>query len=341
MELSPMMGVHDFTHKDDGVVVLLLDSEYEDLSLESDVAAAAGAVLVRASPSAATEEDVISQPALSIASVILVELAPITDRVLEAASSCRAILRYGTGLDNIDQEAARRRGIDVRGVPGYAADSVADHTVALMLSVLRNVPRAAQVVADGGWRSTGSVTQPRSLRGLRLGILGLGAIGRQVAARASGFGMLCVGYDPYVSDEDLVGTGIERTTMDDVLSSSDVVSLHLPLTTDTRHLISADSIHMMRAGSVIINTSRGGLLDEGALLEAIDTGKLLGAGLDVTDPEPPDRYSPLRTHPRIVLTPHVAFWSDQSERELRTRVASHLKEVLQSVGHREESAARQ
>ena len=311
----------------DAPLVLHLDGGYEDYELERGLLAAGGLRLVVASPAAHTEADVLACPDLGRALVLTVELAPVTAAVLGAASACRAVVRYGTGLDNIDLEAATAVGITVHNVADYAADSVADHVLALLLTVLRNVFPAVETVRAGAWRDDPRIDRPTGLRGQTLGLLGCGAIGAAVARRAQAFGLTVLVHDPYL-DLAAAPPGVRLCAWDEVLAASDVLSLHAPLTPATRGILGADALRRLKPTAVVVNTARGGLVDEDALIAALDSGRLRGAALDVTAVEPPPPDSPLRGHPGILLTPHIGFWSDQSERALRTGVA---RAVLDAV----------
>lgn len=309
--------------------ILLVDGAYQDYSLERRVFDAAGARFISVEPSARTEEDVLRSPDLANADVLLVELAQITEAVLRAATNCRAVVRYGTGVDNIDLEAAKQLQIAVLNVADYAADSVADHVVALMLVRIRQILEAVDVVRNGRWRGDDPLRRPLGLRDRVLGLMGCGAIGAAVASRAQAFGMRVNAYDPFLSAEK-APPGVELCSWDQLLQASDVVSLHVPLTEQTRHVMNADAFARMKPTAILINTARGGLLDEDALLDALTHGRLDFAALDVCDPEPPLANSELRDHPRILLTPHIGFWSDRSEHELRTRVANLAVSTLDS-----------
>ncbi len=226
----------------------------------------------------------------------------VTRRLIEAAPKLRWIGRAGAGLDNIDVAAAKELRIEVRNVPGANAVAVAELVFGLLLALLRQIPAADASVRRGEWdkgRFGG-----RELRGKTLGIVGLGKIGGAVARRAAGFEMSCLGFDPLVPEAAARAMGAEPVSLDELLSRSDIVTLHAPMTPETKGMIGATQIARMRTGAILVNAARGGLVDEGALLEALERGALSGAGLDVFAEEPP-RDSPLRNHPRVVVTPHV------------------------------------
>jgi D-3-phosphoglycerate dehydrogenase len=300
---------------------LLVDGRYRDYDLERNALARVGVEFRESGRLPTTEEEVLATPGLADASVLLVELSPITRAVLESASGARAVIRYGTGSDNIDVDAAAELGIEVENIPGYAAESVSEHAMALLLAVARRLPAHLDRVRSGGWRDGDPDLRPTGLVGSTIGILGMGAIGRALAVRARAFGMNVLGHDP-IADDPEVHRLADMVTMGEVIAGSDYLSLHLPLLPDTRHLIDAETLSQVKRGVVIINTARGGLVDEKALLDALDTGLVSFAALDVAETEPLPADHPFRRHERVLMTPHTAFWSDQAEFALRTAVAS-------------------
>jgi D-3-phosphoglycerate dehydrogenase len=234
------------------------------------------------------------------------------------------ISRYGIGYDNIDIEAATRRGIVVTYVPDYCLDEVADHALALLLGLARGVVDADRSVRRGEW----SVPQGavHRLRGRRLAVIGAGGIGRRVIDRATAFGLEPVAFDPYIEDWDV---GAERAeTFEDAVRDADAVSLHVPLTEENRHMIDRGAIEEMRRAPIIVNTSRGPLVDIDAVAEALESGALSGAGLDVTDVEPLPEDHALRRHPRVILTPHMGFYSVEAQAELQRRAAEEVARAL-------------
>jgi D-3-phosphoglycerate dehydrogenase len=226
----------------------------------------------------------------------------VTRRLIEAAPRLRWVARAGAGLDNIDVAAAKERGVTVLNVPGANAVAVAELVFGLLLGLLRRIPAADASVRRGEWDK--SRFMGRELRGKTLGIVGLGKIGRAVAQRAHGFEMACIGFDPLVSDEEVRAMGVEPLAFDELLSRADIVTLHVPLTPETNGMIGPAQIARMLPGAILVNAARGGLVDEAALFTALESGALSGAALDVFAGEPP-KASPLLSHPRVVLTPHV------------------------------------
>ncbi|MCK7523184.1 MAG: NAD(P)-binding domain-containing protein [Ignavibacteriales bacterium] len=209
----------------------------------------------------------------------------------------------GTGVDNIDVDAATRRGIIVMNTPGGNTISAAEHTMALMLSMCRNVPQANISVRDAKWER--KKFQGTELFGKTLGVIGLGKIGREVAVRSKSFGMNIIGYDPLLSEEAASKLGIELSDLDALFSKSDIITLHVPLSTETKHLISAESLNKCKNGVKIINCARGGIINESDLVDAVDSGKVSAAAIDVFETEPPDLSRRIFNHPKIICTPHL------------------------------------
>jgi phosphoglycerate dehydrogenase-like enzyme len=227
----------------------------------------------------------------------------ISDSILEACPQLRVIARTGVGYDAVDIAAASERGIAVTITPGANQEAVAEHAFALLLALVKDVAWQDKAIREGKWDRT---VLPRPLRGLTLGIVGLGRIGRAMATRALAFGMPVLATDPLADLGTLAGTGVELVGFDDLIARSDVVSLHLPVLESTRGLFDAAQIARMKPGSILVNTSRGALIDESALIEALRSGHLSGAALDVFNPEPPKPDNPLWQVKNVTLTPHMA-----------------------------------
>lgn len=257
--------------------------------------------------------------------VIVRSRTRIDSEVLEHAARLRVIARAGVGVDNIDVDAATRRGVLVLNTPESSTISTAEHTMAMILALARNLPAAHAQTSQGPWqreRFTGI-----ELYGKTLGIIGLGQIGTEVARRASAFGMRVIAFDPYVSTDRAARVGVELVPWEDVLEQSDILTLHSPLTPSTRHLIGAAELRRMRRGVRVINCARGGLIDEGALLVALEEGHVGGAALDVFEEEPP-RENPLLGHPRVVVTPHLGASTDEAQRAIAVEVAEQVLAAL-------------
>jgi len=231
----------------------------------------------------------------------------IIDRAaLEKADRLKVIARYGVGVDQVDLEAAREKGIIVTNTPGANSVSVAELALGLMLALARQIPEAVQAVQQGKWPRYAGV----SLEGKTVGILGLGAIGKQLARRLSGFDCLIMAYDPFADESFAEEHGVRLSSMDNVIASSDFVSLHLPLLPETRGLVNDAFLAKMKKGSFLVNTSRGEAIDEAALLRALQSGQLRGVGLDAFAVEPPDPANPLLHLPQVISTPHLGAQTD-------------------------------
>jgi D-3-phosphoglycerate dehydrogenase len=298
--------------------VLVTDAEYASLDIEADVLTAAGHELRTAR--CKTPEDVIA--AARDVDAVLVQYAPITAEVLAALPRLRLVSRYGVGVDVVDQDAARARGVWVCNVPDYGTTEVALHAVAMLLALLRNLAGHDREVRAGRWNYQlgGQLRRPSTLT---LGVVGLGRIGRLTMERAAPWFGGCVGYDPHLPDEVWPG-GVERVGLEEVFARSNAVTLHLPLTDGTRGVVGADLLARMPTGSYLVNTARGGLVEPDAVLHALENGRLAGVALDVLDREPPPAGHPLLTHPRALLTPHVAWYSEEAEAELRRKAAQNI-----------------
>jgi len=251
----------------------------------------------------------------------------LTAEILEGQSRLKAIVRAGVGVDNIDVAAATRRGIVVMNTPGGNTISTAEHTVALLLSLARNVPKANDSLKAGKWeRNKFTGTQ---LEGKTLGVIGLGRVGLAVAKRALGFGMTVLGFDPFLSADKALEYGIESVVrLDDLWPRCDFLTLHTPLTAETRNLIGSREIALMKPSVRIINCARGGLIDEAALADALDNGKVAGAAIDVFEPEPPPAGHPLVRHPLVVVTPHLGASTEEAQVSVAIEAARLLTDFL-------------
>lgn len=305
-------------------VVAILDCNFPSTTIEETILRQAGAEVRKGQ--CATEEAVVELA--HDADAVIVQYAPLTARVLDHLVRCRSISRYGIGVDNVDVPAATARGIWVTNVPGFCADEVAEHTFAFLLYFARRLGRLDRSVHRGEWDAIGQLRPTRRLSALTLGLVGFGQVARGVATRARGFGMRVLATAPRTTAETMASYGVTRVSLDDLLAESDFVSLHLPLTAETRHLIDARRLGLMKPGAVLLNTARGALVDEAALIEALRSGRLAGAGLDVLEREPPLPTNPLLAMENVVITPHAAYYSDDSLAFLQTAVAEEAARVL-------------
>ena len=244
---------------------------------------------------------------------------------LARADGLKVVGRAGVGLDNIDVEAATERGVLVMNTPGANATATAEHTWALLLALCRQVPAADASVRRGEWERKRFVGF--QLAGKTLGVIGLGRVGRLVAARGRGFGMQAIGCDPYLAADAATEINVELADLERVLAEADVLTLHVPLTDETRGLIGADALERMKPGALLVNAARGGLVDEGAVADALADGRLAGAAFDVYADEPP-AGSPLLAAPNVVLTPHLAASTSEAQRDVSVQIAEQVVAAL-------------
>lgn len=296
---------------------VVTDQAFGNTRHEQAAAQAAGASF--AEFQCRTEEETIQ--AVAGANAVLNNFAPMTRRVMQAMADGATIVRYGVGVDNVDLAAAKQLGIRVCNVPDYGIDEVADHAAAMTLMLARKLNQYDRGIRAGEWKIDQMVDGVRSLRNSTVGLIGLGRIAKSYASRMAAFGCNIIGFDPYVTAEQAQAAGISLMSQEQVIASANILSLHVPLTPETRHLINAEAIAQMPQGAVIINCSRGGLIDETALAAALVSGQISGAGLDVFEKEPLPADSPLRTAPHLTMSPHAAFFSDTSVDTLQ-RLAS-------------------
>ena len=261
------------------------------------------------------------------ADAILVTYAKLPGELLRQLRRCKAIGRFGLGVDNIDIAAAAELGITVTYVPDYCMQEVSDHAMALLLALARKVPQSNALVQAGRWDMPAVVPIHR-LAGRVLGLVGFGNIPRALAPKAKAFGLRVVAHDPYASQHALAAAGVEGMSFDRLLEISDFVSIHAPLLPATRGLFNAEVFRKMKQGACLINTARGPLVDEDALLAALDSGRLVGAALDVVAVEPLPKQSRLIGRDNVVLTPHTGFYSVEALNELQTKCAADVARVL-------------
>jgi D-3-phosphoglycerate dehydrogenase / 2-oxoglutarate reductase len=300
--------------------VLVTDWEFDDLDVERAGLEPAGLELVHAQ--CRTPQEVLDAAKDTGARALLVQYAPITGEVIRGIPGLGIVARYGVGVDNVDLEAARERDVWVCNVTDYGDEEVATHASALALSAARGLPWHDRAVRSQVW----DYKQGRPMHRLSersLGVLGLGRIGRRVAQVLGPFFGEVLGADPYLR-EDRWPAGVHRRTVDELFEEAHVLTLHLPLTEDTHHLVDAGRLATMREGAILVNTSRGGLVDAQALRVALDDGPLAAAALDVLESEPAPADHPLTDHPRALVTPHTAWYSAESEVILRRGAVANV-----------------
>jgi len=307
--------------------VLLTDYAWADLDIETRALADVGAALVVAP----AKDPAALAAAADDVDAIMTNWAKVTQQVIESAPKLRIIARLGIGLDNIDVACATRRKIVVTNVPDYCLIEVAEHALALLLSLARKTAYYHQQTQSGVYDLAAGPRLAR-IEGQTLGIVGLGNIGRRLAAKAAALGLAVIATSRSAHTSQ---SGVRIVSLEELLRSSDYVSLHLPLVAQTRHLIGARELGWMKHTAYLINTARGGLIDHQALAGALAAGKLAGAGLDVQDPEPPDLSLAPWNDPRVIVTPHAAFVSQESLANLRARASRQVAMFL--TGQRPEN----
>ena len=301
--------------------VVITDCDNPDIEEEKEVFGRIGAELVWAQ--AKEEEDLIRVS--KDADGLLNQYSLMPRKVLENLPKCKVIARYGVGVDPIDLRAATDLGIIVANVPDYCVDEVAIQTVTLLMALIRKATFFHQRVTSGEW----DFRQGRPIhriRGKTMGLVGCGRIGTEVAKIVSSLGMKVVTFDPYIQKAE---GGIELVELGTLLEKADFISIHCPLNESTRHLIGGKAFQKMKKRPLLVNTSRGPIVDEVALVEALKAGQVSGAGIDVMEKEPPDPNNPLMKMENVIFSPHIAFYSEESMRELNRRTAEAVADVLQ------------
>ena len=304
-----------------GPTVVITDSNLGS-DADEQVLRAAGCTVVRLQ--ATTEDELLAGVSAADPDALVVQWARVSAAVLDAAPRCRFVSRLGIGYDMIDVAAATERGVAVANTPDYCVDEVVSHTLAMALWLLRGLGRFDAAVRDAQWSAT--TPWPLACRPstATIGVVGLGRIGSRVARQATALGFEVLACDPYAE----APPGVPLLPLADLLRGSDLVTLHAPLTDETRHLIRAETIGLMRPGALLVNTCRGGLVDEAALVKALNDKQLAGAALDVFEIEPLPPASPLRILPSVLLSPHAAWYSPTSLAELPVQAARQVVDFL-------------
>jgi D-3-phosphoglycerate dehydrogenase len=307
------------------VKIVITDYRFPDVEQERRAVEAAGWTLVAGQ--AANEEQVTEL--CRDADGVLNARAPVTKRAIDAMQRCRIIVRYGIGMDTIDVPAATARGIMVANVPDYCLDEVSDHALALLLMFSRQMIPSIALAREDTW-PVSKMPPVYRLRGETCGLVGCGKIGSLLAAKVSALGMGVIVHDPYLAAERAQAMGAQLVSFDDLLARADFISLHAPLTDETRRLFDAAAFAKMKKTAFILNTARGGLIDEAALLAALDAGQIAGAGLDVLESETevtPARAALVR-HPKVTVTAHTAWLSREARAQLQLRAAEQALACL-------------
>ena len=304
--------------------VVIAYGGFADTNVERDVLGAINADVIHTGRLDTPE----AQDAAARADALMVTIQKVPAELIDRLGQCKLICRVGVGLDAIDIPAATKRGIWVSNVPDYAIDEVSTHAMALLLNHARGLTTLFVLVERGAWCDPKGVGSIKRLRGQTLGLLGYGRIGQATAAKARGLGLNVIVYDPYISPHLLAADGARSVDLQTLLHDSDYLSLHAPLTETTRRILDTRTLALMKPTAYVINTARGALIDEAALVAAVHDGKLGGAALDVLDREPVAPDSPLLQEPNIHLTPHAAWFSDEANDDVRVKGAEEVVRVL-------------
>lgn len=303
--------------------VVYTDHQFEDLEMERKMFEEIDGEVIDGER---TDEPIDSL--VRDADALVVMYAVIGASLIERMTRCQVINRSGIGFDNVDLEAANKKGIFVTNVPDYCISEVSDHTLALILALQRKVVFYHDRIRKGIWDVTEGPSMHR-LEGQTLGLVAFGHIAKELCRKAIALGMNVIAYDPFLSDDEIMREGAEPVQkLDELMKGSDVVSIHAPLTSQTRDLIGREELSLMKETAFIVNTARGGIINEGALLQALDENRIMGAALDVLVKEPPDWDSRLVNHPKIIITPHAAWNSAESEIERRRKSALSVMDKL-------------
>lgn len=313
--------------------IIISDHLFPAIDSQKKIASSAGFELLEADPFCTTEDEVIQR--CGDADALLVQWAPITRRVLGSLRQLKGVVRYGIGVNNIDLDAARDLRIGVANVPTYCLDEVSTHAMAMILGLTRRIPQDHHRIAHGEW-GVGPLLPIPAISDLTLGLIGFGAIARRVAQKARAFGFRIVASDPYIGESHFAENNVDRVDLDTLFASADVISLHCPLVKETTHMINEESIGKMKHGVLIVNTSRGPVVKGTDLIQALQDGRVYGAGLDVFEEEPLAKDSPLRTLPNVILTSHSASVSTRAVELLQIKAAEAACAFLE--GKRPEGA---
>lgn len=303
--------------------VVISDFEYTNVDQETKIITEFGAELQACHSK--TEEEIIA--AVKDADAVIVQYANITKNIINHMQRCKMIIKYGIGVNNIDSEAATAKGIYVCNVPDYGVDEVSNHAIALLMALAKKLPVITKALRGGDWGYTSTVPLFR-MAGSTLGLVGLGRIPSMVAQKMSGFGMRILAFDPYMSPETAKKRGVELVDFETLCRESDFISIHCPLTDSTTHIFNEKAFENIKKTAYIINTARGPVIEEKALIEALKSGKIAGAGLDVYENEPISQDNELLKMDNVIATPHCAWYSEAAIFTLQRKVAEEVVNVL-------------
>lgn len=303
--------------------VVMSDLRFPDAAIETELLQSFGCRLKVCNCD--TEDKLIKE--CENADAILLNLAPCSRNVIDNLANCKVISRYGVGYDNVDVQACTDRGIVVTNVPDYCAEDVSDMAVALILACIRRVAMKDRLIREGKWNI--NANHMMRLEGKTLSLIGFGRIGHALVRKLKGFNLSKIYiYDPFVSEETILECGAIKTNLEEALREGDIVSLHLPLNSETRGIIGFDELALMKQSAILINTSRGALVDESALIKALKEGDIAGAGLDTFNIEPIESNNELLKLDNCVLTDHSGFNTEEAVEELRIKATQNVVDVL-------------
>lgn len=303
--------------------VVITDHEFLDLRYEENILKHTNIELVKTQ--CKTEDEVIE--ACHDAEGIINLYAPISRRVIDNLAECKVITRYGVGVDTIDLEAATEKGILIGNVPDYGIDEVSDHALALIMTLLRKITTSNAKVKNGSW-DVNQIKPLRRLNKLTIGLVGFGNIPRRLSTKLQALGIKIIVSDPFLSEEFAKEKNVTLVSLGELCEHSDLISVHAPLNDSTRGMIGSEQFSLMKKGTYLVNTARGPVVDEDALLEGLESGKVAAVALDVIETEPIAPNHPFLTMENVVLTPHIAGYSEESAAEMRSKTALGIADVL-------------
>ena len=304
--------------------VAITDYTFPNLDIERSILEPLGIEIVHGQ--CKTPELLI--PLVENVDAVITQFAPVNAVVIEAMKRSKVIVRYGIGVDNVDLQAAKSRGIPVCNIPDYCIDEVADHTLAFILATTRQVVPNCLHIREGKWGLASDLTQMRTMKDQTVGVVGFGRIGREVVARLKAFKTRVLVFDPVVDAATIQEYGCEGVSLERLLAESDIVTLHCPSTAQTKKLLRAETISGMKPGAIVINLARGDLIDTASMVDALSSGKWSAAAIDVCDPEPIPSDSLLRSLPNVISASHIASASVRAVRKLRETAAMHAAAAL-------------
>ncbi|MDO5041043.1 MAG: C-terminal binding protein [Peptoniphilus sp.] len=306
--------------------VVVCDYDFTDVEIERGILTKIDGLEFKPNKTKLEKDELIEL--VKDADGIINQWSYLTKDVIDKMENCKVIATYGIGTDKIDVKAATEKGIYVCNVPDYGVNEVADHTIGMMLGLLRRIVQFDKMIREGNWNDYVNYKVNR-IEGLTVGLLGFGKIPKNIAKKLiNGFGMKVLAYDPFLTEEQVAAEGATKASLEEIFTNSDVVSVHVPLNKDTKYLIREEMLNKMKPTAVVINCGRGAIVNEDDLYNAVKNKKIAGAALDVFEKEPLDLNSPLLKEPNIIVTPHSAYFAEESVQALREGAANAVFKVL-------------